>query len=101
MKALTKLAASITLLQGVAAGPLASQYLDVRDAVQNISSTQIQRELGGCLSTSTTIFGSSDPAYINATHRWDTFGAPNVQVVIKVGEESDVSKIVCVSPALH
>jgi hypothetical protein len=102
MKVLTTLATSIALLQGVAAGPLAANYIETRDAVTRIiSSAQIQFELGRSLSNSTTILGSSDPAYSNATHRWDTFAVPKVQVVIEVGVESDVSKIVCLFSEPH
>lgn len=64
-------------------------------AVHSISTAQVRRALGGSLSNSTTIFGAGNGAYINATHRWDSFAVPEAKVVIEVGAESDVSKIVC------
>lgn len=101
MKVLTTLATSFTLLQGVIAGPVTYHNFETRDAVPGrVSSAQIQRDLGRYLSNSTSIFGPSNPAYSNATHRWDTFAVPQVQVVVEVGTESDVSKIVSFSSRL-
>lgn len=59
-----------------------------------VSSAQIQRDIGRCLSDRTTILGADSSQYTNATHRWDTLDAPKTRVVIEVGEESDVARIV-------
>src|SRR5688500_7601529 len=95
MKISTGLAASLALFHSVAAGPLAAGHTQPRGSTfRHISSVNIQRDLGAQLSTSSTIFGPSDPAYSNATHRWDTFAAPTVPVIVEVGAESDVAKVV-------
>lgn len=60
-----------------------------------ISTAQIQLDLGPSLSNTTTIFDANSTQYANATHRWDTLATPKTRVVIEVGEESDVAKIVC------
>ncbi|KAF4849638.1 FAD-linked oxidoreductase chyH [Colletotrichum siamense] len=55
---------------------------------------QVRRELGCRVSKTSTIFGPDDASYVNATARWNPIAAPQIQVVIAPGEESDVSIIV-------
>ncbi|CAG8960403.1 hypothetical protein HYFRA_00008120 [Hymenoscyphus fraxineus] len=99
MKISTGLAASLALCCSVAAGPLAghTQPRGSDSISANTLSVQIHRELGAQLSPSTSIFGANDPAYRNATHRWDTFEAPTVPVIVEVGNESDIAKVVRLS----
>lgn len=95
MRFSTVLARSVAFLQTVAALPTVSNYLESSSAASyNISSAQVQRDLGSVLSHSTTIFSPDDPRFDNATRRWSTFAVPQVQVVIEPGEESDISEIV-------
>jgi hypothetical protein len=95
MKILKGLAASLACFNSVDASLLAAGRTQPRGSTSvNISSVKIQRDLGTQLSSSTTIFGPSNPAYSNATHRWDTFAAPTVLVVVEIGVESDVAKVV-------
>jgi hypothetical protein len=96
MKISTGLAASLGLFYSAYAGPLAAGHTQPRDdsTSRQISSVNIQRDLGAQLSKSTTILGPGDPAYSNATHRWETYAAPRVPVIVEVAAESDVAKIV-------
>ncbi|KAL6231792.1 hypothetical protein BDW75DRAFT_233317 [Aspergillus navahoensis] len=61
---------------------------------QQLSNTQIQRELGDILSPESVIFGADDARYENATEPWNTVATPHIQLVIQPGEEGDVSTIV-------
>ncbi|KAF2792188.1 FAD binding domain-containing protein [Melanomma pulvis-pyrius CBS 109.77] len=61
---------------------------------RNLTANEVMRDLGGQLSTGTTIFGPGDAAYLNATKRWNILEVPDIQVVVQVGQESDVAKIV-------
>ncbi|KAI2618206.1 hypothetical protein GGR54DRAFT_606504 [Hypoxylon sp. NC1633] len=61
---------------------------------RDLSVTTVQQELGGQLSHSSTIYGSSSPAWTNATERWNTLSPPDVEVVVQPGEESDIPIIV-------
>ncbi|KAJ0382623.1 hypothetical protein COL922a_012166 [Colletotrichum nupharicola] len=65
--------------------PITRSQLDVE---------QVRRELGCRVSKTSTIFGPDDDSYVNATARWNPIAAPQIQVVIAPGEESDVSIIV-------
>lgn len=91
---------SLVLLQGlVASYPLA--HADVPRYFQpnpitrrNLKDNTVKRELGPLLSSGTLIFGPSSPAFANATSRWITFVQPDIQVVVEVAAESDISKVV-------
>ena len=61
---------------------------------RDLTADTVQRELGPILSNGTLIFGPSSPAFANATSRWITFVQPNIQVVVEVAAESDISKVV-------
>ena len=90
-----KLIAGLTLAQLTVSSAVIPHYFrDAHTSPRNISSSQVQRELGGSLSSQATIFGSDDTRYANATHRWGTYAVPTVQVVITAGAESDIAKIV-------
>ncbi|PHH90757.1 hypothetical protein CDD83_2753 [Cordyceps sp. RAO-2017] len=61
---------------------------------RDLSPVQAQRELGKALSNGTSIFGPSDPRFKGATARWNSYDAPDIQLVIEVARESDVSLVV-------
>ncbi|KAG6357668.1 hypothetical protein INS49_013547 [Diaporthe citri] len=61
---------------------------------RNVTSTQVQLELGGKVSNTTVIYGPQDHRYAEATARWSSFAMPHVQVVVEPTQESDVSTIV-------
>lgn len=61
---------------------------------RDLSTTQVQRELGRRVSNTTAIFGPADSRYENATVRWNLVAVPKIQVVIEPGQESDISIIV-------
>ncbi|WQF90178.1 Putative berberine/berberine, FAD-binding domain, PCMH-type, FAD-binding, type PCMH, subdomain 2 [Colletotrichum destructivum] len=61
---------------------------------RSLTSTQVQQELGGWVSNTTSIFGPDDGRFDDVTSRWTDFSKPNVQVVIEPGTESDVQAIV-------
>lgn len=65
---------------------------------RGLSSTQIQQELGGQVSSNTLIFGPEDERFAEVTSRWTDFSKPRVEVVIEPGTEADVAAIVS-SPA--
>ncbi|KAK7954818.1 hypothetical protein PG988_015512 [Apiospora saccharicola] len=56
--------------------------------------TRIRNELGGLLSNGSLIFGPSDPSWAAETARWNTATEPQVKVVVRPAQESDVSVIV-------
>ena len=64
----------------------------------NIDVDKVKQELGGILSPASLIFGPKDyvdtDLYQHATDRWNKFAPPDIQVVVQVGVEADVAKIV-------
>lgn len=60
----------------------------------NLTTTQVQQELGSQVSNATFIFGPDDGRFNNVTSRWTDASKPHIQVVIEPGSESDVAKIV-------
>ncbi|KAK5637396.1 hypothetical protein RRF57_013110 [Xylaria bambusicola] len=60
----------------------------------DITSEQVQKDLGSLISNTSLIFGSSSDAWANATDRWNYYSKPNIQAVIQVGQESDIAKVV-------
>lgn len=89
---------SLMLFQTLVIGAPASRpdYLQpFPSSPRNLTANEVMRELGGRLSSETTIFGPSNTAYRNATERWNTLEIPNIEVVVQVGQESDIAKIVC------
>lgn len=90
-------ACSLMLLQALVAGAPAHvpRYFQPSPLTRRtLTASTVQSELGPLLSTGTLIFGPSSPAFANATSRWVTYVQPNVQVVVEVAAESDISKIV-------
>ncbi|GFF75239.1 6-hydroxy-D-nicotine oxidase [Aspergillus udagawae] len=61
---------------------------------RDLTSAQVQQELGGLVSKTTLIFGPDDPRFNDVTSRWTDFSKPRIQVVIEPGLESDVPTIV-------
>ncbi|KAI1377706.1 FAD binding domain-containing protein [Hypoxylon crocopeplum] len=61
---------------------------------RDLSVPEIQQELGKLLSNGSLIFGPSDPAWKNATERWNTYLKPDIEVVVEPAQESDISTIV-------
>ncbi|KAE8373962.1 hypothetical protein BDV26DRAFT_284671 [Aspergillus bertholletiae] len=83
------------LLWTLAAGASIPRYFEKHPTTRhNLTSTQIQRELGGQVSSTTSIFGPDDGRFNEATSRWTDFSKPHVQVVIEPGRESDIAIIV-------
>ncbi|KAI1135164.1 FAD-binding domain-containing protein [Hypoxylon sp. FL0543] len=91
MKFLATLACSIAVVRRVEASPVSSVLHPTRGTV---SSATVSSELGASLSNGTMIYGLGTAEFDTLTHRWGTFAAPQVQVVIEPAAESDVSKIV-------
>lgn len=58
---------------------------------------QAELELGPLLSNTSTIFGPTDPRWLNATERYQNYARPHVQLVVQPGHESDIQKIVRVT----
>ncbi|KAI1350304.1 Glucooligosaccharide oxidase [Xylaria sp. FL0043] len=61
---------------------------------RSLSVSQIASELGPQLSNSSSIFGSHDPRWTDATLRFQALTKPNIQLVVQPAEEHDVSTIV-------
>ncbi|OTB06090.1 hypothetical protein M426DRAFT_259507 [Hypoxylon sp. CI-4A] len=95
MKSLVSLVYSLTVFWPFAARASFSEYFETcRITRRQLNVTEIQLEVGSQLSHGSTIFGSDDKRYMNATERWSTFAEPHVEVVIEPSQEYDVSKIV-------
>ncbi|KAI5854502.1 hypothetical protein GGS23DRAFT_590635 [Durotheca rogersii] len=56
--------------------------------------TQVQKELGELVSEGSLIFGPEDPAWTEATERWNILAPPTIQVVVQPAQESDIPAIV-------
>ncbi|KIA75778.1 hypothetical protein HK57_00392 [Aspergillus ustus] len=61
---------------------------------RDLSVDQVQRELGALLSEGSLIFGPSNPAWDTATERWNSYAMPDIQIVVQVNQEEDVSTVV-------
>jgi hypothetical protein len=98
MKTFVSLVYSLTIFWTFAAGANIPRYFESAPITRrNLSSTQVQQELGSQVSNTTVIFGPGDSRYAAATARWNDFAVPQIQVVIEPGEESDVPTIVSVT----
>jgi hypothetical protein len=85
------------MFQRLAAGSLTPEYFRNAPLVcRDLSSDTIQGELGGQLSNTTNIYGKDDTRYHNATARWNLYVAPNFEIVIEPGRESDIPTIVSI-----
>ncbi|KAL9082956.1 MAG: hypothetical protein Q9165_008719 [Trypethelium subeluteriae] len=83
------------LLWSLAAGASIPRYFEKHPITRrDLSSAQVQQELGGQVSNTTSIFGPDDSRFNEVTSRWTDFSKPHVQVVIEPGRESDVPTIV-------
>lgn len=91
MKSFVSLVFSLAIFQTLVAAAAVPSYFQ---PAPNLSSTQVQLELGPRLSKNTSIFGPNDTRFDDATVRWDLVAVPRIQVVIEPGQESDIPKIV-------
>lgn len=83
------------ILWTLAAGASIPRYFEKHGITRrDLTSAQVQRELGGLVSNTTLIFGPTDPRFDAVTSRWTDFSKPHIQVVIEPGRESDVPTIV-------
>ncbi|KAL4875383.1 hypothetical protein BJY04DRAFT_232662 [Aspergillus karnatakaensis] len=83
------------LLWTLAAGASIPRYFETHATTRrDLTSSQVQQELGAQLSPKTQIFWPQDDRFDELTSRWTDFSKPTVQVVIQPGRESDVAKIV-------
>lgn len=92
---------SLVSIRGLAlAIPLASPYASSRSfqkhafSRRDLNAHTVQLELGPLLSNTSTIFGPDSPKWANATHRFNIFSRPDVEVIAVPGKEADVSTIV-------
>jgi hypothetical protein len=83
------------LFSTFAAGASIPKYFE-RDAFTrgNLTSIQVQKELGSLVSNTTIIYGSSDSRFHEATSRWTDWNRPHIETVIEPGSEADVATIV-------
>jgi hypothetical protein len=96
MKILASLVLSIlsTAPTFVAGAPTTPRYFERAPITRlNLTSAEVQRELGALVSNTTVIFGPEDSRFAVATERWNRFAVPQIQVVIAPGQESDVPTI--------
>lgn len=87
----------------VAWGLIATQHLGGQaygTGDTNVSS-QAKEQLISILSNRSTIYLPSDPEWADETERYNDLARPNIQLVIQVGEESDISKIVSPPSLCH
>lgn len=61
---------------------------------RDITANKIMADLGAQLSSNTTIDGPSSSSWANLTERWSTHEMPNIEVVVSVGAEADIAKVV-------
>jgi hypothetical protein len=97
MRPCVALGCALAMFQPLAAGALTPKYFSNAPIVcRDLSSDTIQRELGGQLSNTTSIYGKDDTRYHNATARWNLYVAPTFEIVIEPGQESDIPTIVSI-----
>ena len=83
------------LLWSLAAAASIPRYFEKHLSTRHdLTSTQVQKELGGKISKAAVIFGPDDGRFKDITSRWTEYSKPHIQVVIEPGTESDVAKIV-------
>ncbi|PGH14341.1 hypothetical protein AJ80_05931 [Polytolypa hystricis UAMH7299] len=96
MKAFLRLfTCGIALIQTLVAGTVLLH--DLQDAPitrRDLSVPKVRRELGRFLSHSSTIFGPRDPGWDEAIGRYNGFAMPDIEIVVRPGEERDIPKIV-------
>ena len=83
------------LLWTVAAGASIPRIFEKHAITRrDLTSAQVQQELGDQVSNTTSVFGPDDSRYPEITSRWTDFSKPQIQVVIEPVTESDVAVIV-------
>lgn len=91
---------SLVLLQALVNGlPVAHndvpRYFQTNSITRrDLTASTVERELGPLLSTGSLIFGPSNAAFANVTERWATYVQPDIEVVVEVAAESDISTVV-------
>lgn len=61
---------------------------------RDLTANQVMADLGAQLSFNTTIDGPSSSSWANLTERWSTHEEPDIEVVVSVGAEADIAKVV-------
>jgi hypothetical protein len=61
---------------------------------RDLSPHTVASELGPLLSNSSAIFGPNDTRWQDATHRYQAYSPPDIQLVVEPGSEDDIPKIV-------
>jgi hypothetical protein len=62
----------------------------------NVTSAQMQRELGALISSRSNIYGPNETAFAEFTSRYQAYMPPRPQLVVQVGLEEDVAQVVCI-----
>lgn len=99
MKSFVSSFCSLALFQTVAVGAGIPHYFPRSPTARNAATASDY--LAKQLSDDTVFFGPEDAGFANATVRWSTYSVPEIQLVIQVGEESDVSTIVSVGVPIY
>lgn len=86
--------AFLTLVRLGAGAAVPYYFQPVGVSRRDLSAQEVAAELGPQLSNGTVIFGSSDPRWADATHRYNTLTPPDIQVLVEPAQESDIAKIV-------
>lgn len=98
MKSSVLLACSLAICRTLGAATPVPRYFQKAPVTRrDLSTVQVQQELGRQVSNTTTIFGPEDSRYDNATVRWNLIAVPKIRVVIEPGQESDIPTIVSTS----
>lgn len=97
---LSGVACGLTLLQVfVSANPIPRNelpdYFQTEPITRcDITADKVMADLGAQLSLNTTIDGPSSSGWANLTERWSTLEMPDIEVVVSVGAEADIAKVV-------
>ncbi|OTA64767.1 FAD-binding domain-containing protein [Hypoxylon sp. EC38] len=95
MKAFLSFLYGFTLARAISASATIPGYFKPMPITRRqLNVIQVQQELGGQVSNTTSIFGPGDGRYTEATTRWNLFAVPKIQIVIEPGQEADVATIV-------
>lgn len=97
MRSFVSLASSLAIFQTLGASMTTPRYFQKAPVSRrDLSSAQVQQELGSKVSITTSIFGPGDSRFDKATVRWNVVAVPTIQVVIEPGQESDIPTIVSI-----
>lgn len=85
----------LTVLWTLATGASIPRFVE-NDGItrRDLTSQQVQLELGCSVSKTTVIYGPDSDRFENATSRWTDSSKPDIEIVIEPGTEADVAKIV-------